>query len=360
MADFYEIDFLDVDSKRSGDAIAVRHSIGDNTARCIQVIDAGYQDTGNKLVDHIRSHYENPWYIENVVATHPDRDHAGGLVEVVNEFQVGTVWMFRPWLYAEQLLPNFPRWSSAENLRKRLKEIYPRIAALEEATLSRGFEIREPLQGSNIGPFTVLSPTLEHYLDQVVKSEKTPESISIDEEDRSLAEGIIESIFKAARLLRAVWGDEKFSPNETSAENEMSVVLYGEILGHKILLTADSGRSSLSKAADYAENIGIGLPGLDLFQAPHHGSRRNLSSEILDRWLGTKLGEDVEPFFRAYISASKEDKDHPRNAVVRAIRHRGGSAFSTEGSDKRASKNAPPREGWSTATPLPYPQELED
>lgn len=71
----------------------------------------------------------------------------------------------------------------------------------------------------------------------------------------------------------------------------MSVVQYANLHGHRILLTGDAGRAGLAEAADYAPFAGLALPGIDRFQVPHHGSRRNVSTEILDRWLGAQLAE---------------------------------------------------------------------
>jgi hypothetical protein len=127
-------------------------------------------------------------------------------------------------------------------------------------------------------------------------------------------------------------------------------------------LTADAGRSALTEAADYAPLAGLYLPGLDRFQVPHHGSRRNVSTEILDRWLGERLPAKPElgqGKFTAIISSAKEDTDHPRKAVVRALWHRGGNVVATEGLDLQTHFNAPPR-GWGAALPLDYPEEQEE
>jgi len=77
-------------------------------------------------------------------------------------------------------------------------------------------------------------------------------------------------------------GSEKFSDEDTSVENEMSVVQYAFLNGHKIVLTGDAGRQAMTEAADYAPVAGLVLPGVTRFQAPHHGGRRNLSTELLD------------------------------------------------------------------------------
>ena len=94
MTDFIEIDFLEAGDKGSGDAIAIRHRRND--IDWIYVVDGGYTDDGQKLVDHIRNYYGDPGYIDHVVLTHPDADHASGLATVLNELNVGRLWMNRP------------------------------------------------------------------------------------------------------------------------------------------------------------------------------------------------------------------------------------------------------------------------
>ena len=201
-------------------------------------------------------------------------------------------------------------------------------------------------------------------LDHVVESEKTPEATKEAQEALSATTGLLGSLLeKAITFIRAVWGAETFPEDDTSSENNMSVVQYANLCGKKILLTADAGRAALSEAADYAPYVGLTLPGIDRIQVPHHGSRHNVSTELLDRWLGSRLSkmpESGQEKFSAIISAAKKDKDHPRKAVIRAFIHRGGKVVTTEGGSKRTGHNAPDREGWSAATPEPYPEEQEE
>jgi beta-lactamase superfamily II metal-dependent hydrolase len=358
MDDFYEIDFLNVDSKKSGDAICIRYQA--NGIQRIHVVDGGFQATGEKVVAHINEHYGAPTFIDAVVVTHSDGDHAGGLRTVLEQYIVGELWMLRPWLYADELIDRFKRFTSVENLKKRLKELYPNLVALEEIANQKGIPIREPFQGAIIGSFNVLAPSKFRYLDLVVESDKTPEH---HEKSEDVFTGLLGMLSAAARTLVAVlWGDENFSSEPTSAENEMSVVQYAYLCDHKILLTGDAGRDALTEAADHAPYVGLALPGIDRFQVPHHGSRRNVSTELLDRWLGEKpffqpAADDTD--FTAIISASKEDEHHPRKSVVRGMIHRKGKVISTESGGIRTQKNAPQREGWSPVTPLIYPEEQE-
>ncbi len=360
MADFFEIDFLDVEADRSGDAITLRYEV--DGATYVHVVDGGFQDTGSSVVAHIKKHYGGTTHIHNVVATHPDGDHAGGLRTVLEECDVDALWMLRPWIYADELILRFPRFTSVDNLKKRLREVYPNIAALEEIAEAQGIPICAPFQGSRIGAFTVMTPSRQRYLDLVVSSKKTPEGAIADQERAlsALYEAIGRAVAKAANFVKAAWGAEVFSTEKTSAENEMSVVQYALLSGRRILLTADTGCDGLNEAADYAPTVGLALPGINDFQVPHHGSRRNVSTAVLDRWLGARLSQKLEaPKFSAIISSAKKDEDHPRKAVVRAMIHRGGSVATTEGKTVCASQNIH-RPGWSSLTPLDYPDEQEE
>lgn len=364
MTDFFEIDFLDVKSKKSGDAIPLRYQLNGNIY--IHVVDGGYQDTGEDVVKHIRKYYDKPTFINSVVVSHPDGDHAGGLRKVLEEFSVGTLWMLRPWLYADELIDRFSRFTSVENLIKRLKELYPNIAALEELAIEKNVKISEPFQGARIGAFVVMAPTKSRYLDLIVESDKTPEAAKASQQASSASfSNLIERVAaKAMAYIKVAWGIETFSTEETSSENEMSVIQYANLCGKRILLTGDAGRAGLLEAADYAPYAGLALPGIDRFQVPHHGSRRNVSTEILDRWLGPRLATKPakgKENFVAIISASKIDENHPRKAVIRAVIHRGAKTIDfTKAPEIRTGCNAPVREGWTPVAGLQYPEEQEE
>ena len=363
MADFFEIDFLKVDSNKSGDAIPLRHQIAGHTR--IHVTDGGFQDTGDSVIEHINKYYGNPSYIDAVIVSHPDGDHAGGLRKLFDEYEIGELWMLRPWLYANELIDRFSRFTSVDNLKKRLKELYPNLVVLEELAEDNDVPIYEPFQGAFIGNFRVMAPTKSRYLDCIVESEKTPEPTkqaqeSLAREVRQLLGTFVEG---AIALVRSLWGEETFPADDTSAENNMSVIQYAYLCNNKILLTADAGRAAISEAADYAPYIGLTLPGIDRIQVPHHGSRHNVSTELLDRWLGQRLDskpESGEEHFTAIVSSAKNDKDHPRKSVIRAFIHRGAKVITTEGRSIQTHCNAPNRIGWGPVEAIPYPDEQEE
>lgn len=361
MADFFELDFLDVETKKSGDAIPLRYEVAGQ--RYIHVVDGGFQALSDKIIKHIVDHYDNK-PIDNVIVTHPDGDHVCGLHGVVERCNISAIWMLRPWLYANEIIHRFDTYNSVDRLVSRLRSVYPYIAKLEEIAEERGIPIFEPFQGAQIGAFTVLAPSRARYLDLIVESEKTPESAEVEQ---SLAEALFGSIVQAgtaiANFVKGAWGYEVFSPEETSAENEMSVVQAAVIAGKSIVLTGDAGRQALAEAADFAPAAGLILPGVDRFQVPHHGSRRNVSTDLLDRWLGPRLAArpaEGDEAFVAICSSAKEDKDHPRKSVERAFVHRGARFAATEGDNIRSSHNAPARDGWVPVPRRPYPEDYEE
>ncbi|WP_352426189.1 ComEC/Rec2 family competence protein [Aminomonas paucivorans] len=354
MCNFYEIDFLPVRTNKSGDAIAIRYSIGHETL--IHVVDGGFLETGEILREHIQKYYMPFDQIDHVVVTHSDSDHTNGLRNILESFKIGKLWMLRPWEYADKLLNAFYRFKYVENLKDRLKQAYPSVAALEDIANQRKIPIYAPLQGARIGAFTVMAPTLDRYLNLIKTSEKTPDTnqnLTFQEMAKSAYETLQEFVLSP-------WGEEIFPSRNTSDENEMSVIQYAELCSKKILLTGDAGRNGLQEAANYALSSGLKLPGIDIFQVPHHGSRRNVSSEVLDNWLGKKLKYRPEnEVVCAIISSAEEDKDHPRKSVIRALIHRGASVFSTEGKPLCCRANTPTRYGWESPEAIDYPNEQE-
>lgn len=73
MSDCYEIEFLDVASKKGGDAIPLRYTINDVTR--IHVVDGGFQDTGDKILKHIEKYDEVLCVIDAALVHGDPRQH---------------------------------------------------------------------------------------------------------------------------------------------------------------------------------------------------------------------------------------------------------------------------------------------
>jgi beta-lactamase superfamily II metal-dependent hydrolase len=352
MADYYEIDFRQVHTSKSGDAICIRYQVGQNWF--VHLVDGGYSTTAPEIANFIRQTYGTS-QIDNMVVTHPDRDHAEGLAPILEEFDVRALWMLRPWAYAAELLPHFPRYQSVDALVQRLRDEYPYIYELEKIAVRRKIPMYEPFQNAKIGALTVLAPSPARYGQLVIQSDKTPQTFG-----GGILSGLMQAAAPIVRFIKAGWGSEVFSPEPTSVENEMSVVQYANLCGDKILLTADAGRDGLLEAAHYAVNNNLAVP-VNKIQAPHHGGRHNLSSELLDFWVGPKLAQLLpkgQEKFEAAISAADEDKLHPRKVVVRALRHRGGFVLTTEDRHVILQRNS--SRSWTVVENVAYPDEQEE
>lgn len=355
MADFYEIDFLKVGDTKSGDAICLRYEQGG--ANRVHVVDGGYKDTGQTVVDHLQSHYGTS-IVDHVVATHPDNDHASGLQAVLENCQVGALWMNRPWIHAYELLPRFNRYTNADNLRAELRRVFPYLASLEDLATKHGIPIYDAFQGAQIGAFKVLGPTKARFLDCVVECDRTPAAAKTE---ASAFDFLMGALVGAVKIVSGAWGAETFPANDTTPRNAMSITQTALLSGTRIVLTADTGRAGLREAADYAEAIGIPLPIVGRMQVPHHGSRHNVDSETLDRWLGPKVAKGTYATSTAIVSAAANDESHPRKVVSRGFIHRGCEVLTTKKAEICCYGGAAPvREGWSAATPVPYPDDYED
>jgi hypothetical protein len=175
MTDGIEIDFLPVgEGEHSGDAIAVRWR--DNDQYKVMIYDGGTRDHGAAIVDHVKKYFDTT-HVDYVVNSHPDNDHAGGLVYVLENLTVGELWMHRPWEYSAQILQYFHDGRiTDESLAWRLKQKMTAAFSLEKAAQKQGIPIFEPFAGSQIGIFTVLSPTDDRYVHELIPQfEKSPE-----------------------------------------------------------------------------------------------------------------------------------------------------------------------------------------
>jgi beta-lactamase superfamily II metal-dependent hydrolase len=326
----FEIEFHRVgDLTKAGDAITIRYN-SDSGYKVI-VIDGGTDESGKRIVEHIRTIYGPNTVVSDVISTHPDSDHACGLREVLRELPVERFWIHGLWYHAKEITPLFQdsRWTVA-GLREAIRSEYPVIVELFDIAQEKGIPIYEPFAGLTIGPFTVLSPNKPTYQHLIPQFRRTPtpnreilkqRGIWLgDETKMRVAAGFFtKSIEKITKWVADKWDLELLKEGGiTAAENETSTVLFGDFGKTTILLTADAGVSALTWAADYADKAGLNLKSTALVQVPHHGSRRNVSPSVLDRIVGPKLPPGSPPIKKAIVSAPKDDEKHPRKIVLNA------------------------------------------
>jgi beta-lactamase superfamily II metal-dependent hydrolase len=314
------VDLLPVGNS-NGDAIVIKYGQGDTFY--LQLVDGGYEQVGEKMIEHIEKNYGKDVIIADMVVSHADNDHAKGLIPVFKHFRVASLWMNRPWLYANEVIDQFHGNWTIDGWIEHVRGEHEYLVELEDLARARGMEPKEVFQGAQIGPFHVLAPSRERYVALVPDLDKTPPPYK--------SEGAVKSLLEAARsvldALKETMDIETLdnNPPATSASNETSVVQLGLYDDKKILLTADVGPAGLTEAAEYAKSRGFLSPP-DMMQIPHQGSRRNVTPAILNAWLGEPNGGNQRRG-AALVMVGRNKTEHPRKKVKNAFIRRGYPVF---------------------------------
>ncbi|MCP5278913.1 MAG: hypothetical protein H6935_11205 [Thiobacillus sp.] len=364
-----EIEFLPVgDASKAGDAIVVRY--GEPNAYGLMLVDGGTLDTGDAIIDHIRTEFGSTAYFNHVVLTHSDADHASGLRRVLEEVTCLELWLHIPWLHAAETRHLFKdkRWTDA-GLEKAIKDEFPIISEIVDLAVQKGCKINFPGQGAQIGPFTVLSPNRPTYNYLLPQFDRTPEPDQAAIEAANMWIGkpnMFSKIFEIASRAAEKWTTESWEYERlrdggiTSASNESSVILYADLdPENRLLLTGDAGVNALWWATNFATANGLPLQQFSFVQVPHHGSRRNVGPTVLDALLGPKQPQQTNRF-AAFVSAPKDDASHPRKIVLNAFMRRGGRVIITQGAKKVHWGGFPPRSNYTSAEATEFSPIVED
>jgi beta-lactamase superfamily II metal-dependent hydrolase len=356
----YQIDFLPIGTKTCGDSFALRFGYldSDNPAdQTVILIDGGFTDDATL----IKEHFDN-WYghnkIDLVVSTHPDQDHINGLPGVLENMNVGQLWMHLPWEHSDVLSESKDGNFNVQRLNEKLAKSLRGASNLASIASQKGILVEEPFAGETSfetvhGKITVVGPSRDYYeslLPQFLDWQpKTKTQLSAIEK-------ILKGIQKAAETFNIETLRDK---GETSPQNNSSAMILIEFNNKKFLFTGDAGRDAIDLACEELEFLGHKPGTYTVVQVPHHGSRHNVGPSVLDKLLGAKLSSDIAQRGHAYVSAAKDCEDHPKKLVLNAFRRRGYPVISTEGISRVISNGGPDR-GWTTSIPHPLYAEVED
>jgi len=330
----FEIDML---SLGNADCFLATHWLNGTATRVL--IDGGDACYASTVLAFLKERGVS--YLDHIVCSHPHDDHGAGLIEVVSSknIRLGQAWMHLPWNHVDMSNLSTALNESTATAKKVVKIINESIetaSSLYDAFVARGVEPTEPFKGQQIAFLTVCSPTQEFYeslLCDFTDYEKLAQFESdLASHDRSI---LLEEIFEES----AVGG---LGGAPTEPENNSSTILGTISDGGKFLFTSDAGVEALTMAKEAYD-----LSNLRWMQIPHHGSRRNVTEELIE-------------YFKpktAYVSASGTKK-HPRRAVVNAFKNVGATVYSTHwplpnGSNKwHHIGNVPDRSDYSATFPL--------
>ena len=358
----FEIDFLPVGKEKSGDAILVRYGnlYGSRNQQKVVVVDGGYPETGQAVIDHLATHYGTN-EIDLMISTHPDQDHVGGLEAVMEKCTVHELWMHQPWMHTKDIADMFVHGHVTDkSVKNALRKSLDEARELESLANRLRIPITEPFAGTSFDNKSVyvLGPSQAFYESLLPEFRCTPEA----KQEGGLLKGLVAGATAFVKSVAESWDIETLgTPSEdTSAENNSSTVLLFQFGDQSALLTADAGLPALVPALQILRRNAYDLSKIKFIQVPHHGSGRNVSKDFLDALLGPRLGFNAVTR-TAYVSVAKsDDPKHPAKKVTNAFRRRGAPVHTTAGTSKCHREDSPVRSGWYNSTPLPLFSEVEE
>ena len=266
----YEIDFIGVSKdkvKKDSDSICFRWK--EDGSYKTYVYDCGYSELANSMTDILNQYYfddpngdkdKSEKTINSIFVSHPDQDHCSGIVDLLDNFKVDKIYMNRPWMYVDDIFESVNDGRiTKDSLIKRLKKNYHYVKDIEDKANVLGITICEAFQGDVVDKkLRILSPSKEFYENLIIESQKNGELENKEEENESSLFPLIEKAKEFASYIKNLietWNDEKLRENvSTSAENEMSTILLGEMeSGQYFLLDGDAGIRAFKEAMDFAE-----------------------------------------------------------------------------------------------------------
>lgn len=280
-----------------GDALVVEYGSGED--RHYLLVDAGtihtYQDVRRRLLDRDERQYEA------FVVTHVDEDHIGGAVELLSDpdlsHRISNVW-FNGYVHSDRG-GNVLGPVDGERLTRRIADggfewnkpfpdpVSPVVGG-PIVVPSKGDLPTFQLPGGAVA--YLLSPSgpklkrmAKTWMEAVTKAHLVPGE-GADGENRAPP-----SFDKRVEERLKVLSDREIatlagqSGRDGSAANGSSIAFILEHQGKRALLGADAHPSTLvASLKRFARMKGEERVHLDLFKLPHHGSRGNVTTELLD------------------------------------------------------------------------------
>lgn len=303
---------IEIDMLSLGDADSIVVTMWENGVSTRVLIDGGRAGGAEKVKGLLLQQGSN--HVHHVVCTHPHDDHGGGLVELLGDEDLtfGHAWLHLPWRHIDMAALNSARSRyGSKKVMKILNESLETQNEIAAVIDERKIPYDEPFEGKWIGFLKVLSPSQAYYEELLAKFTDLGK-ITLLESQTNAAEidNLLEEILEATTpQSRSLMDDPKTEP-----ENNSSTILAAYYDSSYYLFTADAGAEPLTSVKTYYPQ----LAGCKWMQIPHHGSRRNITLELIEHFRPSV----------AYVSAVGNNK-HPRRAVVNAFKDQGTSVFST-------------------------------
>lgn len=291
----YEYEALKVGD---ADVIFIRHYIGDE--QFIVLIDAGNAGDAAIIKKHLNDYYGS-YYIDLAICTHPDSDHKDGFFDLFldEEVTIRELWLTDPAFFIDE--DDIQRYRNHDNAVSAVRKIWNKSTDdklnLINLALDKCCVVRSVVDGVKHSelPISVVGPSAKYYA-EVVKYMVADYGIKTYEDSSKEA---YDDAFKIDEkdIKSVIDKDEDSSPYNASS----LIVLYEPGDGKRLLFAGDANTTSLQMMLNKYK----WLRNVDFLKVPHHGSRRNLNTSII---------ESLSPK-KCYISAAG-NKKHPSGRLV--------------------------------------------
>ncbi len=291
----YEYELLKVND---ADAIIISQII--NGERYIVLIDSGNASDSPQIKQHLQQYY-NSTYIDLAICTHPDSDHKDGFFDLLldDEITIEELWLTDPASFIDE--NNILRYRNHNNAVQAVRRIWNKSTDnklnLINLALDKGCRVRNVLDGVKHTSLniSIVGPTIEYYA-EVVKEMIAKYGIqTYDDSSKDAYDDKFQIDDKEIKSVIDKTEDE--SPFNASS----LIILYEPGDGQVLLFTGDANTTSLQMMLDKYK----WLRNVDYLKVPHHGSKRNLNTSIIDQLAPKK----------SYISATGNAK-HPSGRLV--------------------------------------------
>lgn len=235
-----------------GDAILVIHE------KTQILFDGG---PGRKVLDCLGRHMPF-WdrHIEVVIITHPEKDHYGGIIDVVENYNVGTI------------------------LTSGFDSISPEWGVLEQEVGGKGIRVVQAKSGQMIGKGLMQLDIV--YPDTQIIGQEVSKFSSIKQSNES-------------NVLGSFTGGESL--------NNLSLVVILKFGEFEALLTGDIEDTASDKVAEILKERKIDF---EYIKVPHHGSKNGLSQNLLDA---------IHAEISTISSGKNNSYGHPHDEVLKML-----------------------------------------
>lgn len=268
----YEYEALKVGD---ADAILIRHYIND--VPFIVLIDAGNAGDATIIKKHLKDYY-NSYYIDLAICTHPDSDHKDGFFDLLqdDDITIDTFWLTDPAQYLD--VDDIQNYRNKENATKAVRKIWQKSTDpnlnLIDLALKKCEKVMSVIDGVQhpILPISIVGPS-EKYYREVVKTMVADYGIKTYDDSSKEA---YDDAFKIDEndIKSVIDSEEDSSPYNASS----LIILYEPGDGKRLLFAGDANTTSLQMMLNKYK----WLRNVDFLKVPHHGSRRNLNTSIIE------------------------------------------------------------------------------